>query len=376
MTRRTGPTVAILGAGPLGVEAALAVADLGWPFTVYEAGQVGESVGRWAFAKMLTPFGWNTTPLGLQTLQRFLPGKELPPPTAFQTGREFREGYLLPIAQSPMLNPHIKLQHSVLSISRTGTRKLHDDRNAPFRLLVRGPNNVELLATADVILDCTGTYTRPNWLGDGGIPALGELASRQFIPYWLDDICGAKKANYLGRSIIVIGSGLSAATAITDLSKIAVENASTWTTWLTNTRRRLPILRLQNDPLRERDRLATAANTLAGRGEGNIDHHGDVRIDEVQCAGMDKGYRVVGRISGKSQTWEAERLLAHVGYKPDATMTAELNIAEPTGEAITAEQNYFILGSKSAGRSRMFLLRDGHEQLRQIFERLTKRATA
>ena len=50
------PRVAVLGAGPVGIEAALAVAQRGWDTTVYEqAPHVAASVRDWGHVRMFTP---------------------------------------------------------------------------------------------------------------------------------------------------------------------------------------------------------------------------------------------------------------------------------------------------------------------------------
>ena len=53
----TPPRVAILGAGPVGLEAALYAAALRLPFTVYERGRVGEHLRRWGHVRLFSPFG-------------------------------------------------------------------------------------------------------------------------------------------------------------------------------------------------------------------------------------------------------------------------------------------------------------------------------
>ena len=40
---------------------------------------------------------------------------------------------------------------------------------------------------------------------------------------------------------------------------------------------------------------------------------------------------------------------------------------EPHGDFRTDEPGYFILGAKSHGRSSEFILRQGHDQIRQLF---------
>ncbi|MFZ0875805.1 MAG: hypothetical protein WAN20_14960, partial [Pseudonocardiaceae bacterium] len=52
--------VAILGAGPIGVDAALAFLDNGWSATVYEsAATVAANVTSWGHIRLFTPWSMN-----------------------------------------------------------------------------------------------------------------------------------------------------------------------------------------------------------------------------------------------------------------------------------------------------------------------------
>jgi thioredoxin reductase len=374
MGRSSPPRVAVIGGGPVGIEAALYAKSLGLPVTLYEQGQPGEFLGRWGFVRLFTPFGLNASPLGKRTLAKEL--HDLPPDTAFQTGREFRDSYLVPLANSAILKDCIRSQTSVVGVGRTGWRKTDTATGSlpPFRLLLRTASNAESVDTADAVLDCSGTFARPNWVGDGGIPAAGEYASRQHTPYWPEDVLGVKRNHYAGRSVIVVGGGHSAGTAVCDLMTLADEHQSGWVIWLTRGTRTQPLPRIPNDPLRERDRLAVRANTLATRCDGNLEHHPGVRIEEVVCPGPDKGFRVSVKVNGKPTTFEAERLIANVGYKPDLSLTAELRVGEPAGDFRTAEPGYYVFGAKSKGRDSGFLLRDSQEQIRGAFAEITGNA--
>jgi len=363
--------IAILGGGPIGLEAALYAKTAGLPVTVYEQGNPAEYLNRWGFVRLFTPLGMNVTPLGRMTLLKERPPADLPADTEYLTGHEFRDTYLVPLATSSVLKEVVRPQSTVLSVGRTGWRKTDpaDPRKPlpPFKLLIREANNVERFDTADIILDCTGTYARPNWVGDGGIPAAGEIAARPQIPYWLEDVKGAEKAAYAGTSVILIGSGYSAASTLCDLAELALENQATWVIWLAHGSRTQPLPRVANDPLKERDHLAAKANSLATRGDGNLEYHPHSQIDEVVCHGSDKGFRVAARVGGKATSWEVEKVIANVGYRPDVNMTAELRIGEPAGGIQTDEPGYYILGAKSKGRDGSFLLRDGHEQIKKVF---------
>ncbi len=56
--------IAVLGAGPIGLETALYARSLNLPVTVYERGRAGEHVHRWGHVRMFSPFSMNSTRLG------------------------------------------------------------------------------------------------------------------------------------------------------------------------------------------------------------------------------------------------------------------------------------------------------------------------
>src|SRR5947209_13532187 len=108
--------VAVLGAGPVGIEAALYAKACGLTVAVYERGQVGEHLLRWGHVRLFTPFGMNTTPLGLRTLLREKPSRALPADTDLLTGRQLRDAYLVPLSESEALLEAMHPQHAVLHV--------------------------------------------------------------------------------------------------------------------------------------------------------------------------------------------------------------------------------------------------------------------
>lgn len=367
--------LAILGAGPIGLEAALAAKEQEYDVTVYESGSPAEMVSRWGNVKMFTPFGLNATTLGRKAIKLDHPKTEFPADTDIITGKEFRDKYLLPIADGSILSGCIRQKNSIVTIGRVGWRKtdLADQKKPlpPFRMLVRDTAaNTERFDTADVIFDCTGTFLRPNWVGDGGIPAAGELAARQQISFWPEDILGAKKAHYSGKSVIVVGSGYSAATAVCDLNTLSETQQATWVIWLSNGPKTQPLPRVSNDPFKERDRLAVRANALAMRCDGNLEYHSQAFIEELVSHGPDKGFRVAGRVGGKQMSWDVERVIALVGYRPELSLSQELRVAEPNGDYVTNEPGYYLLGSKSKGRDSDFFLKEGYDQVQSAISHL------
>jgi len=252
------------------------------------------------------------------------------------------------------------------------------------------------------VLDCTGTYGRHRWLGDGGIPALGEVVAEPQIPYGLEDVLGERRGHYAGKNVLVLGAGYSAATTVCNLATLAEEHPETWVTWLARGTNTQPLKRIAGDPLRERDQLAMRANTLATRAEGNVQFASQAAIETVECLGHDRGFRLTGRVVGRPVTWLVDRVIANVGYTPNTDLYRELQIHEcyaslgPMKLAAalagqrgadclkqtsqgpdtlrSPEPNFFILGAKSYGRNSNFLLRLGCEQVREAFALITGKA--
>ena len=338
------PHIAVLGAGPVGLECLVAAHASGCAATLYEASAVAVNVERWGMWRMFTPFGHNRSDAGRALLLRERPTQPLPDDGDFLTGREFREAYLVPLAQSAALSPQIRLDARVLAVGHAGGR---------FRLLVRDGKGGERLDLADAVFDCTG-LTRPQFLGDGGVPAVGELAARPHLAFGAEDVAGAKRGHYSDKSTLVIGGGYTAATVVIELASLAIDHPATWVVWLG----RGPLPRLPGDPYRDRDALAVRANALAARCDGSLEYHAHVGIDELTHLGPDKGFRVVGRAAGGVKTWEVDRVIAAAGTRPDGNLAAE----------VAGVPGYFALGSKAGGRR--FLLAHGLAEVAAAFAKL------
>jgi hypothetical protein len=338
--------------------------------------------------------------LGRTSILAATPRHEFPADTDCITGREHVEAYLKPLTQTEWLAGCVLSNQTVLAVGKRGLFKDDSPGDArrsqqPFRLLVREGNHRERVEEADLVLDCTGTYGQHRWLGDGGTPAVGEMAAEPQIAYGLDDVLGDRKNHYVNRNILVVGGGYSAATTVCNLTTLARDAGDTWVIWVTRGSRTQPLKRIAGDPLRERDRLAVKANTLATRAEGNIEFHPNTVIDVIESRGQDRGFHVEAHVGGKPRSWDVERIIANVGYVPDTVLYRELQVHEDfvsqgpvalatalakhnAGDGLSVpalgansmrnpEPGFFILGAKSYGRNSNFLLRAGFEQVRDVF---------
>src|SRR5437764_5070979 len=234
MPKPDAPRIAVLGAGPVGLDAALYARTLGLPVTVYERGRVAEHVQRWGHVRLLSPCGMNSTPLGRAALKAENPKHELPADGDCVSGRDYAAAYLEPLAMTGKLIECLKLETQVVAVGRSGLLKGDSAKRAerPFRLLLRDAKGAERAEEADVVLDCTGTYGQHRWLGDGGIPAPGETAVRSHISYGLDDTLGSDRAKYAGKTVLVVGAGFSAATNVCRLAELAASHAEMRIIWL------------------------------------------------------------------------------------------------------------------------------------------------
>ncbi|MDP9005259.1 MAG: NAD(P)-binding domain-containing protein [Verrucomicrobiota bacterium] len=386
--------IVIVGAGPIGLEAALAAMERGFEVQIFERGQVADAVRQWGHVKMFSPFGMNSTALGYARLQDS--GATLPKQHELLTGAEFRERYLLPLARS-LPGDVLYEDAAVLAIGRSGLLK--GDRigepargSAQFRLLVHDAAG-ERVVKADVVLDCSGTYAQPNGLGDGGIPAPGESAARARIYYGIPDLTGKDRERFAGRRVLVVGAGHSGATAVTGLAGLGVAEIH----WLLRRDRALPAEEIPNDPLPERARLAEQSNRLVK--EKRITLH---RAASIESMTMEKGaLHVTLATTPGDVSLALDEIIAATGFRPDLALARELQgqtcwategtyplaasmLGEAGGDCLNTpafgaemlmhpEPGYFTLGMKSYGRAPNFLLRTGHEQIETVLDWLEQK---
>src|SRR5882672_5151386 len=99
MTLPSRHTLAILGAGPIGLEAAAAALAAGFDVHVFERGEVGAHALAWGHVKMFTPWRMNIGAASRARLEAA--GWQAPDPSALPTGIELAECYLQPLAALP-----------------------------------------------------------------------------------------------------------------------------------------------------------------------------------------------------------------------------------------------------------------------------------
>ena len=406
------PHVAILGAGPIGLEAALAAAERGRPFTVYEAAErPAAAVAAWGHVRLFSPWVLNVSPRArarLAAAGRPVPGDSVPAGDACPTGAELVSGLLWPLAGLPEIAPRLRLGARVVEVSRDGLVKSDEigtgkRAERPFRLLVEDAGGNERIERADIVLDCTGAWFSPNRLGDGGIPAPGERAAEAagLIRRHPPDL-EAEEDDWAGRTVLLVGAGHSGQTAARDLAALAERHPGTRVIWAL--RAEQPGWgRVEDDSLTERAHLADAAAALAGGASPAIEVRRGVVIEALEPGAGEGGkLRVTlrrrqenGSGAGKSETVEVDRVVSLTGYVGDHRLYRQLQVHECYATSgpmnlsaallgaaggdclaqtshgaealVNPEPGFFLLGSKSYGRNATFLMRNGWAQVDEVF---------
>ncbi|TIW67612.1 MAG: FAD-dependent oxidoreductase, partial [Mesorhizobium sp.] len=166
--------VAIIGAGPVGLTAAVQLIQRGLPVKVYEAGAgIASNLKDWGHVRVFTPWRYCVDPAARKRLEES--GWTMPEPEAFPTADELIARYLEPLARLPELSSSIETSARVVGVSRWGADKVlsKDRKTRPFMLVVETEEGIRR-DSARAVIDASGTWQTPNPLGAGGVPAEGE----------------------------------------------------------------------------------------------------------------------------------------------------------------------------------------------------------
>src|SRR6476620_8892882 len=91
---------AIIGGGPIGVEAALYGVHAGFDVQLFERGEIADNVRRWGFVQVFTKWGRNRSALAVKLLTE--QGEVLPPEHEYSSGDELAAYVLRLTALAPL----------------------------------------------------------------------------------------------------------------------------------------------------------------------------------------------------------------------------------------------------------------------------------
>jgi len=381
-------TVAIIGAGPVGLAAAAHVLERGFRPIVMEAGNsVGHSVRQWGHVQLFSPWEYNIDRAAARLLAST--GWNSPEPDQYPTGAELFERYLEPLATKTILARHIRTSSRVTDISRVGFDKLKTKgrERAPFEIRYRNGQG-PVAVSADAVIDASGTWHSPNPAGANGLSAIGEKQAADRIAYGMPDVLGKDRARYAGKKVAVLGAGHSAVGTLTDLAKLAAQSPQTKPIWLL--RGNDPAKAFgggANDKLAARGELGAAFAALVAAGEIKVES--GFRVSRLAADGP----RLIVGAGSCGREVAVDELIVATGFRPDLDFVRELRIqldpaiecpvalaplidpnehscgtVRPHGarELAQHEPGFYFAGMKSYGRAPTFLMITGYEQVRSI----------
>lgn len=404
-----GKHVVVIGAGPVGIEMALVLIKSGHYVTLVEQGQAfAANMQTWKHVSLFSPNKLNMSSTGREVLREM--GVSLPNEEAFPAAETFISEYLSPLVKYLEASSKctLLLSTTVLCITRQGLSKSQhagnssQRKNKPFLLLLHSAvDDAEKTLQSDIVIDASGTYSNPNYMGPGGMPAIGErrLKTQNKIHY---SIPSPSFAPSPGCPVAVIGSGASAITTLKVLSQRGCE-----VVWITRTPiGKDPYNRVSEDPLPQRDSLYALGNSIArGSASSAVRYLPNVditRVEELQQNVAAPCYELTLQPRDSASGAESvivNAIFANVGYHPDTSISEQLQVhycyatdgpmklaaamlasggggsgnclsqvAQGKETLRSPEPDFYIIGMKSYGRGSSFLMRLGYEQVQHVMQ--------
>jgi hypothetical protein len=385
----TAPVV-VIGAGPVGLAAAAQLATRGMHYLVLEASAgVAACFRSTAHVRLFSPWKMNVDAAAARVLEAR--GWIAPDPEGMPTAGELLSEYLEPLAAG--LQPNIRFGTYVEGVSRRGFDKVKTEgrARAPFVLRIRAEGREEEVK-ARAVIDASGTWATPNWMGANGLPALGEQLHAARIRYGMPDVLGSERERYANKRVLVVGSGHSAAGSLLALSELAQQETRTRIVWAI---RGDNLERIfgggAKDGLAERGKLGLSLQRLTEAGRLEL-----FRAFQIEAVTAHRGrldVSGIGREGRPESIADVDEIIVATGARPDLSIARELRLrldpwletseqlaplidpnvhscgsVPPHGhrELAHPEQGYYAVGAKSYGRAPNFLLATGYEQVRSV----------
>lgn len=401
MTARTAPrTVAVIGAGPVGLAAAAHLVERGLTPIVLEAGDgPGAAIRQWGHVRLFSPWRFDIDSAARRLLEAH--GWVAPDLDGLPTGAELIGDYLAPLAQAPEIAPHVRYGHKVTAVSRLGVDKTRTigREGRPYLVRTRTAAGARADLVVDAVIDASGTWGRPNPLGAAGLPAAGEAQAAPWLAGPLPDVLGRDRARFAGRRVLVVGMGHSAANTLLALVRLQAQEPATRISWVVRAASptrlygggkadQLPARGALGGGVRDAVRsgavtLLTGTTITALRPAAD----GSLRV-ELTRAGEHNGLAADVQV-----VLDVDVLVGAVGFRPDLDMLREVRLdlhpaleapaglaplidpnfhscgtVPPHGASLLAhpDEGFYLVGMKSYGRAPTFLLATGYEQVRSI----------
>ncbi|MGO4858005.1 NAD(P)-binding domain-containing protein [Arthrobacter sp. 2MCAF14] len=388
MDARNTLPIAVIGAGPIGLAAAVHLLERGLEPVIFEAGPTaGAAIERWRHIRLFSPWRFNLDAAAVRLLDPT--GWEPPRLTALPYGGELIDEYLAPLAALPAIGSRLKTGARVVAVTRAGLDKTHVRGRDTTPFIVRVEHNGGEVRdhTVAAVIDASGTWSARNPLGTSGLPAIGEDTAVDRISSPLPDVLGRERESFAGRRVLVVGAGHSAVNTLINLAELAKDEPGIRILWAV--------------------RGASAEKAYGGGDADGLPARGQLggklrRLVEAGTVELHTGFGIstlksldthVSVEAADGRTLEADVVVPCTGFRPDLEILRELRLnldpaveapvelgplidpefhscgtVPPHGARVLAhpEKDFYIVGMKSYGRAPTFLLATGYEQVRSV----------
>jgi thioredoxin reductase len=382
--------VVVIGAGPVGLAAAAQLMRRNIPVVVFEAGMdAGDHIASWGHVRMFSPWQSNIDDACAALLREA--GWKPPQADHCPTGKELLDDYLRKLVAIPSVASRLRLATRVVAVSRRGLGRTKSCARAqvPFEVSTIDRSGRLERTYASAIIDASGTWGKQSPLGSSGVPAPGESEHKDRIRYGMPDILGAERADYVGKRVLVVGSGYSAIGNLVSCAELIDQDPRTNVYWARRRDDAVGPEGSSSDRYSESRQLKQRLQALLEA--RRIQVLSPFELDALE--GNAGSVTVHGRAGAQPRSVNVDRIVASTGPRPDLSMLGELwldldpvfecargiaGVIDPArntcgtvklhgaNELAQPEPGFFMVGMKSYGRASTFLLTNGYEQVRSV----------
>ena len=364
-------TIAIIGAGPVGIEAAIYARFLGYFVSIFEQRRVAHRMLDWHHRPLDVTVQDCTTSLGHSAIVAQNPEYVRKKPDERFTGKAFAEEYLLPLAKTDLLFDDIHFLSPVSDVSRY--RTLVSDKierqercNDEFRILVEGRHRGPWVSRADVVLDCRGATQKSSGMGPGGGLAIGEALYREtFLMHTPFDRKFEAKS-VLGMHVCLIGQSVRAGQFATEYLEQFGEEGSSRLTWV-----------IRPDSRHNSSTIENALKVIGRRHAGNINVIESLGVEHIQRNELGRYLLKFVRDDDSTVEMQCDAVVALTCGRPIPLSTELRKEKPPTCKIcpsfVTNEPGYYVLRGGDVEEGAGVGLTHAFRSIRELFAMLAGR---
>ena len=364
-------TIAIIGAGPVGIEAAIYARFLGYFVSIFEQKRVAHRMLDWHNRPLDVTVEECTTSMGHAAIAAQNPEYARRNSNDVFTGKTFAEEYLLPLAKTDLLFDDIHFLSPVSDVSRYRTLvsdviERQERCNDEYRILVDGRHRGPWVSRADVVIDCRGSSQKSAGLGPGGGLAIGETLLRDsFLLHTpLDRKFEAKSV--LGKHVCLVGQSVRAGQFAVEYLNLFGDEGSSRLTWVIRPDRRHDSLVMEN-----------ALNAIRGGQFRNIGVLEALGVELIQRNDLGQYLLKFLRDDDSTVEMQCDAIVSLTGGRP-CTLSSEvrqeqLKHLEESPSFVVSEPGYYVLRGGNIEEGAGVGLSDAFRRIRELFAMLAGR---